>query len=320
MKALAPHFGAYALYNTDDSDILIIATRGPTLRTPDDLLLQSPALRVELDRVGIQSVADIKLRKIGDNLTIGPLLQTVAVPANSDFYPFVDLNAPRLRYMRQNASELPALTYLPIPFLDLLEGAAPAGTTVEPSPHSVLLRDRLVRRALEIRNAVATDSLNTLDPQSAAYLWRIYMSGDACAAKTAQSAWVDALRNISDYTSAYLNPAELEELWNKVMAGRCYRAMADEHKTWADLLAAVARRNAPQIVKFGTELLASHSSNADGDLAYLTTITAAAQIRMGEVAQARSLLQAQWRRFKHAGQFDLALRELLALTQSASGQ
>ena len=32
MKALAPHFGAYALYNTDDLDILIIATRGATLR------------------------------------------------------------------------------------------------------------------------------------------------------------------------------------------------------------------------------------------------------------------------------------------------
>jgi hypothetical protein len=38
---------------------------------------------------------------------------------------------------------------------------------------------------------------------------------------------------------------------------------------------------------------------------------------MGEIAQARSLLQAQWPRFNHAGQFDLALRELLALTRSA---
>jgi hypothetical protein len=26
-------------------------------------------------------------------------------------------------------------------------------------------------------------------------------------------------------------------------------------------------------------------------------------VRMGEIAQARSLLQAQWRRFNHAGQF-----------------
>jgi spermidine synthase len=103
MKALAPHFGAYALYNTDDLDILIIATRGAALRIPDERLLQSPQLRAELARIGVQSVADIQSRKIGDNLTIGPLLQAIAVPANSDFFPFVDLNAPRLRYMRENA-------------------------------------------------------------------------------------------------------------------------------------------------------------------------------------------------------------------------
>ena len=63
IKALAPHFGAYALYNTDDLDILIVATRGATLRTPDDRLLQSPQLRAELTRIGVQSVDDIQRAK-----------------------------------------------------------------------------------------------------------------------------------------------------------------------------------------------------------------------------------------------------------------
>ncbi|MGA2862060.1 MAG: spermidine synthase [Steroidobacteraceae bacterium] len=317
MKALAPHFGAYALYNTDDLDILIIASRGATLRAPDDRLLQSPQLRAELTRVGVQSVADIQLRKIGDNLTIGPLLQTIPVPPNSDFFPFVDLNAPRLRYMRENALELPALTLLPIPFLELLDGSAPRGATVEPAANSAIFRDRLVRRALEIRRAVSIGSLDDLDPLSASYLARIDMSRDRCAAKPAQNTWKNAVRNISDDTSAYLNPAELEEIWIKVMSSPCYRDVTGEHKTWADLLAAISQRNAPEIVKLGTELLGPHPSNAEDELAYLTTVTAAAYVRMGEIAQARNLLQAQWRRFNHAGQFDLALRDLLALTQSA---
>ena len=302
VKALAPHFGAYALYNTDDLDILIIATRGAALRTPDDRLLQSPQLRAELERVGIQSVADFQSRKIGDNLTIGPLLQTIPVPPNSDFFPFVDLNAPRLRYMRENAIELPALTVLPIPFLELLGGAAPRGPTVEPAANSALFRDRLVRRALEIRRAVSSGSPNSLDPLSARYLWLIDTSRERCAAKEGQNEWQNAVRNISDDTAAYLNPAELEEIWNKVMSSPCYREVTGEHKAWADLLAAIAQRNAPEIVKLGTELLGSHSSNSENDLAYLTTVTAAAYVRMGEIAQARSLLQAQWRRFNHAGQ------------------
>ena len=315
IKALSRHFGAYALYNTDDLDIMIIATRGPALRTPDDLLLQSRELRAELKRVGVQSVADFQLRKIGDNFTIGPLLQMIPVPPNSDFFPFVDLNAPRLRYMRENAMELPALTVLPIPFLELLDGAGLRGPTAEPAANSVLFRDRLVRRALGIRRAVSTGSLFDLDPQSAAYLSRIDMGQERCGEKEGQDAWKTSIRNISDETAPYLNPAELEEIWNKVLSSPCYRDVPGEHKTWADLLAAISQRNASAIVKHGTELLGSNSATSADDLAYLTTVTAAAHVRMGEPAQARRLLRAQWRRLNHTGQFDLALRDIAALTR-----
>jgi len=317
IKALAPHFGAYAIYNTDDLDILIIATRAAALRPGDDRLLQSQELRIELNRVGVQSVADIQSRKIGDNLTIGPLLQTLAVPANSDFYPFVDLNAPRLRYMRENALELPALTLLPIPFLELLDGGAPRGSTAEPSPNSVLVRDRLVRRALEIRRAVSSGSLDNLDPQSAAYVAHLDASAERCAAPDAQDAWMAAVRNISDYTAAYLSAGELEEIWTKVLSSPCYRKVDGEQRPWADLLAAIARRNAPEIVKFGTVLLGRHSANSPDDLTYLTTVIAAANVRMGNIELARGILQTQWGRLNHVGQFDFALRELAALTSAA---
>jgi spermidine synthase len=316
IKALAPHFGAYALYNTDDVDILIIATRGTVLPTPDDHLLESPQLRAELARVGVQSVADIRRRRIGDNLTIGPLLQSMMVPPNSDYFPYVDLNAPRLRYMRETAIGLPALTVLPMPFLELLDGDAPRSATVEPAANSALFRDRLVRRALDIRRAVSSESLDDLDPLSATYLWRIDTNQDGCAAASTRTAWKSAVRNISDETAAYLTSAELDGIWNKVMSSACYRDVTGEHKTWADLLAAVSHRDAPQIVKFGTELLGAHPSNSQDDLAYLTTVTAAAHVRMGEIAQARSLLHAQWPRLNHPGQFDLALRDLVALTRS----
>jgi predicted membrane-bound spermidine synthase len=315
IKALAPHFGAYALYNSDDLDILIIATRDANLRAPDERLLQSPLLRAELRRVGVQSIADFQSRKIGDNVTLGSLLQSIAAPPNSDYFPFVDLNAPRSRYMRENALELPALTVLPIPFLELLAGAAAPAPTSEPAANSVLFRDRLVRRAVEIRRAVSSDSLFNLDPLSARYLWLVDMSGERCAGQAAQNEWQDAIRNISDDTAAYLSAAELEVIWAKVQSSPCYRIVAAEHKAWADLLAAIAQRDAPLIVKLGTELLEPQASASEKDLAYLTTVTAAAYVRVGEVAQARALLQQQLHRFRHAGQFDLALQDLLALTR-----
>jgi hypothetical protein len=174
-----------------------------------------------------------------------------------------------------------------------------------------------VRRALQIRHAVSIASLFSLDPLSASYLSRVDMSRDQCTTVAAQNIWKSAIRSISDETAAFLKPDELAEIWNKVKSSPCYRDVPGEHRTWADLLAAVSQRNAPQIVQWGTELLASRASISDDDAAYLTTVTAAALVRLGERARARELLQAQWSRFDHAGQFDLALRELLALTRSA---
>ncbi len=318
IKALAPHFGAYALYNTDDSDILIVATRGKALRPAEDRLLRWPLLRSELTHIGVQSVADIQLRKIGDNRSIGPLFQAVPVPANSDFYPYVDLNAPRMRYLRETASELPELTFLPIPFLELSELAARAPTN-EPDIHSGLFRDRLVRRALDIRTAVLTHSLNELDPLSADYLSRIDLSRDRCLSKTAQSEWKIAARNISDDTAAYLNASELTEIWAKVLSSPCYRYVAGQHQIWAELFAAISRRDAPKVVGLGTVLLGPTAATAHGELAYLTTVTVAAEIQLGEITKAQSLLHQEWAKFDHAGPYDLALRDLLARTRSRSG-
>jgi len=315
IKALAPHFGAYALYNVDDLDVLIIATRGTELRPPDERLLQSPPLRAELVRVGIQSVADFESRKIGDNRSIGRALAAYPVPANSDFYPYVDLNAPRLRYLRANAMELPGLTVLPIPFLELIGGAAPAGATLEPSLNSAVVRDHLVMRALEIRRALATGDIDSLDPASANYVWLIGTKQGACSDAAAQNAWQDAVRNVSDDTAAYLNAAELADIWSRIASSACHREITAEQLAWVDLFAAIARRDAPEIARLGAGLLAPVSAHSDGDLAYLTTVTAAAYLRMGDTVQARDLLRAQRLRFDHAGQFALALRDLDAISQ-----
>jgi spermidine synthase len=318
IKALAPHFGAYAIYNSNDSDILIIATRGAALPIPGNRIFQSPLLLTELNRIGIQGIDDIRLRKIGDNLTIGPLLQSMSAPPNSDFFPFVDLNAPRLRFMGANASELPKLTVMPIPFLEFLEGGGtPQGPTVEPSANSTLVRDRSVREALAIRRGISEGTLEGLDPSTASDVLIIDAARDGCTDVGAQNAWKTAARNISDRTAAYLSAVELEAIWNRVTSGPCYRAAAVDQKTWVDLYAALARRNSSDIVKFGIDLIGSPAPITEADLAYLTTVTAAADIRMGHVAIAGSLLKQQSIKLDRSESYWFPLVDLMALTQAS---
>jgi spermidine synthase len=318
IKAMAPHFGAYAIYNSNDSDIMIIATRGAALPIPDDRIFQSPQLRAELNRIGVQGIDDLRLRKIGDNRTIGALLQSMSSPPNSDFFPFVDLNAPRLRFMQASASELPSLTVMPIPFLEFLAGGgAPRGPTIEPSVNSLLGRDDLVRRALAIRRAVIDGNLKGLDPSIASYVMLVDASRDGCTDTGAQNAWKTAVRNISDRTATYLSTADLDGIWNRITSSPCYRAAAAEPKTWVDLFAAISRRNASDIARFGKELLESPATNSGTDPGYLTTITAAAYLQLGQMSEARSLLQEQSKKLDQSGPYWFPLLNLLALTHAS---
>jgi spermidine synthase len=316
IKAMAPHFGAYAIYNSDDYDILIIATRGANLPIPDDRLFQSPLLRTELNRIGIQGIDDIRLRKIGDNLTIGPLLQSMPAPPNSDFFPFVDLNAPRMLYMGANATELNGLTDMPIPFLEFIAGGGGSrAATTEPSANSSLVRDKSVRNALAIRRAMLDGNYKDLSSSAASYVMLIATSRDGCTDVGAQNAWRTAARNISDLTAAYLNAGELEPIWNKITSSPCYQTAATEEKMWVDLFAAIARRSSSDMVRYGTELLASRTPISQGDLAYLSTVTAAGYVQMGQIAQGRSLLQEQLKKLSGLGPYEFPVLDLLALTR-----
>jgi hypothetical protein len=271
-------------------------------------------MRADLERIGVQSLSDLQSRLIGNDRTIGPLLNTLPVPANSDFFPFVDLNAPRLRFMLDNALELPRLTSLPIPVLDLLGPDSPASATLEPSHHSSLARDVQLRRALAIRRALSSGRLDDLDPGVAVTLLLIRMSGEkSCADPQLQNTWKTAARNVGAMTATYLNPSELAGVWSSIRSTACYRDASGEYRAWADLLAAVAARNAAEIVTQGTRLLERPATLSKDDLTYLTTVMASAYFRMGQMPQARSLLAAQWDRLDHAGELSLSLRELRAL-------
>ena len=321
MKALSRHFAAYQIYNLDDSDILIVATRSATLPTPSDDVFNWPEMRTELDRIGVQSVAHLESRLIGDDRIMNPLFSTSGVPANSDFFPFVDLNAPRLLFERASAQELPGLTLLPMPFLDVLRGDSPRGPTTEPSSKSSFFRDRQVRRAIAIRHALSNGRLEDLDDAAAVPLLVLRASRDECAQSRVQETWGIAVRDVSKMTAPYLSPSELADIWSYIRSTPCYREGSSETKAWTDVLAAISARNFPEIVMLGSHLLEPPSSPSKEDLTYLTTAMATAYIRMGETAQARNLLMSHLSGLDWEGPSSLPLRELFSLSRKgeASG-
>jgi predicted membrane-bound spermidine synthase len=316
VKAVARHFPAYAIYNTNDVDIVIVASRAPTLPTLTDGIFALPQLRADLDRIGVRSIAELQTRLVGDQKTIGPLFNSLNVPVNSDYFPYVDLNAPRLRFMAENALELTRLASLPAPVMDLLRPEAPAGATVEPSSHSYLFRDVQVRRALAIRHALTEGRFEDLDAVGAMNLLVIHTAAEKCADPNVQTTWMRAAYTIGMLTASYLTPTELADVWRAVKATPCYRDYSGAHKAWADLFAVVAARNPTEIISQGTRLLEGPSAPSRLEATYVTSAMAAAYLGLGQAEKASNLLSTQSKRLDLTGEFSLALRDLMALSMA----
>jgi spermidine synthase len=317
VKAMAPHFDDYRFYDLDDTNVLIVAAHGTRLPAAGDQPFHWPGMRAELDRIGVRSAADLQRRQIGDRQTLGAWLRTRPVPANSDFFPFVDLNAGRLRYLRTSAVELADLATLPLPFQELISGTQIQAQTLEPAAQSALFRDAQVRRALAIREALATGKLNAVGSASAAQLLLINMSAQQCASADAQAIWKRAVWQLSKDTAAYLNATEQASIWNAVMASPCYRDSGGEPRIWADLFAAVARRDAPVIVQLTTQLLQPGEARTSEEVAYLTTVGGAAYVGLGQVERARALLNTEVPRMTQPAEYLVPLDELITISRTA---
>lgn len=120
-NALGQHFAHYVIYQTDDADVLIVASDSADLETVDPYVFTEPVLAGELRRVGIRQPADLRIHHVGNRATLAPLFRSYGAPANSDDYPYLDQHAASARFMQSRFTALLGLTGAPLPLLEMLD-------------------------------------------------------------------------------------------------------------------------------------------------------------------------------------------------------
>lgn len=125
-NAIETHFSDYALYNLNDVDMLIVAVKNGKAPQLDKATFDELAASNDMRRLGIGSIEDLKIRRVGGKRSIGPMFATLS-PVNSDYFPFLDVNADRVRYIKSNANDLMKLKNLVLPVLPILEKNGGAG-------------------------------------------------------------------------------------------------------------------------------------------------------------------------------------------------
>lgn len=161
VAALDENFADYEAYLMNNSDLLIVAVAignvpalGPL---PDE-----PALRKHLARIGVAQTEDIVARRIGNRKSLAPLVRAKGKAPNSDYYPAVQLKAPKAMFLAQQVSSLPELAAAPLPVMEMLHRLPSSEVSVPRQAATVSLP--LIARA----NAV-TWANAVIDKQASAY-------------------------------------------------------------------------------------------------------------------------------------------------------
>jgi hypothetical protein len=77
-------------------------------------------MRADLEHVGLASADDFLVRRTGSKSLIESLLAHSPVPANSDYFPFLDLNAGKARFREQSAGLFRSWGIARLPILEML--------------------------------------------------------------------------------------------------------------------------------------------------------------------------------------------------------
>jgi spermidine synthase len=314
LRALGDNFPDYVIYAATSGDLLIIAGDGPSLSKPLHDVTGMPGVARELRRVHVQSMDDLALRRLGDKSTLGPLFASYDVPANSDFYPYLDLHAAKYRFLQQSASELTRLGIAPVPAIAML-GSRAETRTLQPS----LLGEENLEKAEHTRRArYAYDFFLSATPPEPLNMPRQFQKDLElartrlldCREPEKYDVWLHALYSLARTLNPLLSPAEAGAVWDRLMAAPCSRALSTEQRAWLALFQAVGRRDAQTMASQAESLLAGTSGLPAGHREYLLAAGMAGHLAQGHRDRAANL----WNRFPHvlSSTTDLSLRLLHA--------
>jgi hypothetical protein len=297
--ALGEVFADYAVYATSDHDLLIVASDAP-LPAPLPQVFEQPGIAKELWTVHVLSVGDLDARYIGRRATLEPLFASYAMPPNSDYFPVLDLNAARQRFMERSATEIVALGTLGVPVLDLLE---PARARRPPNPlyQGAYAFERLenTRLAWYARNYL----LAATAPQPEGVprwlqkdLELVKLRLLECRAPRDEDIWLHSFLRVAQSMVPYLTWDDLAPLWERIARQPCASTLHDFQRQWLSLYRALAARDAARSASLAAALLATQSEAGGEAREFLLEAAMAGYIASGEPAAAL----AQWR--SHAAQ------------------
>jgi hypothetical protein len=315
LKAIGKHFEDYVVYCTDNANMLIVATPRGTVPALRNDLMATPSIAEEIRKSGLKAMGDLEIRRVGNKRMLAPLMQSFVAPMNSDYEPYVDQNAARLRFLGRNAVGLVELPLLPIPYADIFGLPLKHDVSEAPSASFLLAHARAVQAKALLR-AVAAKDVSQAPEDAREFLATLAMPAAECASDEARKRWLNAVFALGARTTPFMPVAQRAPLWEAVRAQPCSSRLNPEESHWLGLMEASGRGDVQQIAAKGEELFVGMVLPMEGAQVLDALIaTSTAQAKVGKYDDAFALLRAYLPNLDNPGSYALALRLAMAQTE-----
>jgi len=250
LAALAENFPDFEIWEANRGDLVVVAV--PEGRVPQlhDLPHRETAFLQQLQRIGITTREHLAVRRLGNRRHVLQLFAPLAAPVNSDFSPYVQLEAGRARFVSSSAYALPQLALAPVPVNEMLAGVEPAFlSTAVPLAESTRLLPQ--NHALELQQVLldpSGDASRVGDADLRAALYALKRPGALCGARPSGHT-LDQLHFAAELTLAHLGSEKRRTLWAEPRWTGCATTGMDvEVRQRFELYAAVAQRDAARML------------------------------------------------------------------------
>ena len=275
LKALTGTFADVAIYNTDNTDILIVAKAHGPLGTPDFNRVLGGTLGTELARVGLKTPSDFMVRKSGTQSIIDAILAQSPVPTNSDYFPYLDLNAGRARFRIEAATMFYNWGVTPLPVLEML-GMEPFDYA-KVSAVNAFSRTRIIEQADSLYRAFTVAPEQQLSASIRPSIVVAKLLSRSCEPIKHEDVWLYGMHTLAEATLPFMTATAASKLLETALPGTCMVQGSERSRTWMDLYQSVAARDPERMAVTGDIALRDTKSDTNS-LAYALTAVMLGQL------------------------------------------
>ncbi len=270
LKAIASEFPHYSIYYADDGNLLLVASNDGAVPLAKEDIWEAPEIKKQLESIFVNNIDDILIRFLGDQDIFNNYIAHSSIPINSDFFPYLDQNATKARFLKQDVKNILNLRLNAVPILDLLYPDLPGRRNklsnteffnTEQIDSANNIYDFFRDKVFDKNNIEAIASVNFLNAAAA-----------NCDTNYNQTVWLDSMYLIFSTILPYLTESQIIEMLDAFTPDCNENRGIDSHLTWLSLFKAMLNRDYNEINRASATLLSGFHFNYIEQKKYLQTV------------------------------------------------